>query len=160
MNYMAVIKELLDGVVYEKPVPSINHARVGKNIIDFFEDVNARTEKLYLDDKNEPIPDIVVGDLDLIVEIMSPETVKNDRFYKKDLYQRHGVKEYWIVDDEKLSVEVYWLSGKEYVLHDVFVMLQRSDTVCFRTTVNGFLGEIIDLKDIFADVYESILERS
>ena len=155
-----ITKEMLDGVLYEKSIPTINHSRVSKNIMEIFEDFNSRTEKLFLDEKNEPIPDVVVGELDLIAEIMSPETVKNDRFCKKDLYQRHGVKEYWIVDDEKLFVEVYWLSGKEYVLHDIFVMLQPSDVIWFRTMAYELFNDlIVDLRDVFADVYENVLER-
>jgi len=38
------------------------------------------------------------GAPDLLVEILSPSTSKKDQREKFDLYQRHGVREYWIVD--------------------------------------------------------------
>ena len=51
----------------------------------------------------------IYGAPDLIVEVLSPGTEKRDRGYKKDLYERCGVREYWIVDPVSLTVEVYLL---------------------------------------------------
>ena len=41
--------------------------------------------------------DNVQGAPDLVVEILSPSTANRDRTFKRSLYARHGVKEYWIV---------------------------------------------------------------
>ena len=49
----------------------------------------------------------VVAAPDLVVEILSESTEKTDRVHKKMLYERYGVREYWIVDPEQRSVEVY-----------------------------------------------------
>jgi len=49
---------------------------------------------------------------DLVIEITSPATAERDRHYKKTLYARHGVKEYWIVDPEARTVEVFALGGE------------------------------------------------
>lgn len=51
---------------------------------------------------------------DLVIEILSPSTRILDRTKKKSLYERYGVKEYWIVDPEKKLVEVYRLQGSAY----------------------------------------------
>lgn len=49
------------------------------------------------------------GAPDLIVEILSPSSLRNDRLVKLRLYQRAGVKEYWIVDPENKTVQVFLL---------------------------------------------------
>lgn len=46
------------------------------------------------------------GAPDLIIEILSPSTRRYDRVVKLDLYQRAGVREYWIVNPEDKSVSV------------------------------------------------------
>jgi Uma2 family endonuclease len=49
----------------------------------------------------------VQGAPDLVVEVLSPSTAETDRTIKLKLYARYGVKEYWIVDTEGPSAEVY-----------------------------------------------------
>ena len=47
------------------------------------------------------------GAPDLIVEILSPSSLRNDRLVKLRLYQRAGVREYWIADPENKTVQVF-----------------------------------------------------
>ncbi len=49
----------------------------------------------------------IIAAPDLVIEIVSPSTAIIDRTRKKMLYEHHGVREYWIVDSETKSVEVY-----------------------------------------------------
>jgi len=46
------------------------------------------------------------GAPDWIVEVVSPATAARDRIVKRDLYERHGVREYWVLDpdDRRLTI--------------------------------------------------------
>jgi len=50
----------------------------------------------------------------LIVEILSPATAKRDRTEKKRLYEMNGVKEYWLVDQDRREVTVFHLTERRY----------------------------------------------
>ena len=65
-----------------------------------------------LDDKEE----IVIGAPDVVIEILSKSTAGNDRGAKKDNYEKYGVREYWLVDPQNKSVEVYALMEERYKL--------------------------------------------
>ena len=51
------------------------------------------------------------GAPDLVIEILSPSTRRHDRLIKIGLYQRAGVREYWIVDPENKAVQVFLQDG-------------------------------------------------
>ena len=54
------------------------------------------------------------GAPDLVIEVLSPSTARNDRITKYSLYERAGVREYWIVDPETKIVTVHLLEGGRY----------------------------------------------
>ena len=58
----------------------------------------------------------IEGPPTLVVEVLSPGTVRIDRTVKLQLYARHGVPHYWIVDADARRVEAYSLSGDAYRL--------------------------------------------
>jgi Uma2 family endonuclease len=60
------------------------------------------------------IQDWVRGAPDLVVEVLSPTTARQDRGPKLKAYARFGVPEYWIVDPDKRAVEVYRLARTGY----------------------------------------------
>ena len=49
----------------------------------------------------------LMGAPDLVVEILSPSTASRDRGLKLRLYERQGVREYWIVDSDENTVDVW-----------------------------------------------------
>ena len=50
----------------------------------------------------------------LAIEVLSPSNVERDRIVKRVVYERNGVPEYWIVDPEARSIEVFRLEGGAY----------------------------------------------
>ena len=54
------------------------------------------------------------GAPDLIIEILSPSTQRHDRLVKYNLYQRAGVREYWIVDPAAESIQSFVLEDSRY----------------------------------------------
>jgi Uma2 family endonuclease len=80
-----------------------------------------------LDDRNGPEPDIafvrnehadrihrgrVAGPPDLAMEIVSPESVERDYEKKRKQYQRAGVPEYWIIDEEEEIILLLRLNAR------------------------------------------------
>jgi Uma2 family endonuclease len=59
----------------------------------------------------------IFGAPDPLVELVSPSSVRRDRYQKKDLYARFGVKEYWIGDPANKSLEILTLKSGRYELH-------------------------------------------
>jgi Uma2 family endonuclease len=59
----------------------------------------------------------IFGIPDLVVEMISPSSVRRDRYEKMSLYARFGVKEYWIGDPANRSLEILTLASGHYVLH-------------------------------------------
>jgi Uma2 family endonuclease len=56
------------------------------------------------------------GAPDLLVEVVSRSRPERDRLVERDLYERNGVREYWIVErDEPAGVQVLSLEGGAYV---------------------------------------------
>ena len=57
----------------------------------------------------------------MVIEILSPTSLRHDRLVKLGLYQRAGVREYWIADPAKKQVTVYSFeqeSMMEYLITD------------------------------------------
>ena len=59
----------------------------------------------------------IFGTPELLVKLISPSSVRRDRYDKKDLYARFGVKEYWIGDPANKSLEILTLKEGRYDLH-------------------------------------------
>jgi Uma2 family endonuclease len=64
-------------------------------------------------DRSKIKPSGCLGAPDLCVEILSYWTKKKDIAEKFALYERSGVREYWIVDPADQTIELYGLEGQE-----------------------------------------------
>lgn len=136
-------EELLNGEIYMMSSPTVNHSQIASNIYYAFRSyLKGKTCRafndgvdVYLTENDRVIPDAMIvcnknnikldgihGAPDLVVEVLSPGTAKNDKGYKKDLYEKSGVKEYWIIDPVPRSIEVYLLTDGKFALDEVYAL--------------------------------------
>jgi Uma2 family endonuclease len=125
------LAELIDNVVYDSPSPYSIHQSLSKIILrKLLEEVEDKGTgvvfhaplDVYLDEVSNAVqPDLIVvlknnlhiiekyGHIhdvpDLLIEILSKNNQRHDLVRKKNLYERFGVKEYWVIDpDNKHSL--------------------------------------------------------
>lgn len=156
--------ELIDGQIYDMAPPSRVHQKIVSGlhykIRAYIEQRHGACEVypapfavfLHADDKNYVEPDISVicddsklddrgcnGAPDWVVEVVSPSTQRMDYSIKLFKYRTAGVREYWIVNPMKQTVQVYSFEGEEdsaqyaftedipvYIYEDLMI---RMDTV-------------------------------
>lgn len=138
------LADVIEGRLYLSRVPFIKHQRIIGRIaiaLSAFVEDNNRGEvffsrgSVFLDEESNVVqPDIayiasenseivkedaVHGVPDLLIEVLSWENASHDRVRKKDLYEKFGVKEYWVINpDTKESIGfslkdgIYIESGK------------------------------------------------
>lgn len=125
--------QLIDGevVIGVPPIPK-HQSAVGESFFIVMTCAKARGGKaysapieVYLDEFNIYEPDVLylapdtrciieekrlVGPPDLVIEVLSPNTAKHDRQTKFHAYEKHGVREYWIIDPINAYLEVWVLA--------------------------------------------------
>jgi Uma2 family endonuclease len=143
--------ELINGEVFMSPAPSFTHQIVSGNLYDLLKAFARKNGgvalfspvDVILDRKNVFQPDLLyvakenLGIIserglnaapDLAVEIISPSNSFKDRNQKRKLYQKFGVKEYWIIDPGNLTLEIYDFSMEDtpilYLVEDGTVTSQ------------------------------------
>ena len=136
--------ELLDGDLVVVPSPRESHQRVlvtltsqldgivrgmglGHLYVAPFDVVLSDTDVvqpdlLFITSERESIitEENVRGAPDLVIEILSPSTADRDRTFKRSLYARSGVKEFWIVDPVDKMVEVLRLGEHGFELEATY----------------------------------------
>ena len=162
------IYELINGEIMRKQAPKPLHQLVAWNLtaafvtflaknpigrgffapIDVFFDKynNTQPDVLFIKSDRSFIIDLengIMGAPDLIVEIISPSSIKMNRFDKKELYKKFAVKEYWIIDPKNQTVEIHVFKDNDYTLHQ---FLEIEGVV--NSTV--MLGLDLDVKNVFS----------
>jgi len=136
-------EELIGGKVVMMAPASINHVFIAGNIYSIFGDYLRGKAcvpimdgaKVFLTEGDHFVPDMMVvcnrdkikpdgvhGAPDLVVEVLSPSTARNDKTCKKAIYAKCGVREYWLVSPGDKSVEVYRTDGTDFVFHDIYTL--------------------------------------
>ncbi|MCY7420638.1 MAG: Uma2 family endonuclease [Chitinophagaceae bacterium] len=133
--------EVIDNILYMSPAPKYTHQRlvlllarklsnhietfkIGEIFIApvdvYFEDLASAVQPdlLYVANENRGImhPDgYIYGAPDIVIEVLSSDR-KRDLVLKKGLYERAGVKEYFIADPVTRKMQLYSLNGGSYQL--------------------------------------------
>ncbi len=168
--------ELIYGVAYDMtPAPLRTHQKISGIIFNkFFNYLEGKDCEVYEapfdvrlpegDEADDDVPTVVQPDIlvvcdkskldrrgmrgapDLVVEILSEHTSKKDMTVKLDLYERHHVKEYWIVNPDGKNIMVLKLDGrsKKYKKPEVYF---AGDEL----KVGIFKDLIIKLDDVFKE---------
>ena len=83
-----------------------------------------------------------MGAPDLVIEILSPYTAAKDMKIKRDLYEQHGVREYWLVHPTDKTLMVYCLrQDKQYAKAEIYA----SQDIVESTVIEGLKIELTDL---------------
>lgn len=90
----------------------------------------------------------IEGSPDLVIEILSPSSVKRDKIDKLATYAQFNIPEYWIVDPDMETLEQHILKNNNYDLVNLF---QDDETVmsphikCIAFTMNNVMENIPDI---------------
>ncbi|MCS6969296.1 MAG: Uma2 family endonuclease, partial [Bernardetiaceae bacterium] len=130
--------ELIDSQIYLMPSPSFEHQKIVREIVRLMlNSMQLKGEVIFapfdvvLSESKVVQPDIFYitvektsqiekkcfrGAPDLVVEVVSDTSLQRDYFTKRELYERFGVTEYWIVDPAHKSVTLLELKEGKYEL--------------------------------------------
>ena len=132
--------ELWNGEIIRSPAPHPNHQEITLNFAYALKEFAAHEKlgKVYaspvdvvLTPRRVVQPDVLFiskarlgivkncidGVPDLAMEVISEHSWQRDRIEKKALYEQAGLPEYWIVDPDSETIEVFALAGGVYALH-------------------------------------------
>jgi Uma2 family endonuclease len=125
--------QVIEGDLIMSPSPNTSHqdiaGRIYRLIGNFLEkhplgETYMAPLDVFLGDVNVYQPDVlfvsnrhrsiitergIEGAPDLVVETLSPATARYDKGFKRKIYARFGVQEYWLVDPKTLTVQIYLL---------------------------------------------------
>lgn len=156
--------EIIDGYIYDLAAPSSAHQFVSGEIFRQLanylhgKSCHAYTAPfdVYLDEKTVVQPDITLicdpdkrkkdgchGAPDMVVEILSPSSAIHDLNIKKELYRKHGVREYWVVHPDYKLVQTFLLQNDAYISSATYVHPSKAK-------VNVLDDCEIDLESVFA----------
>ena len=122
--------------------------------------ISAANSKIVIDNKHSTIH----GVPDMVAEVFSRSTMKRDIGIKKDIYERNGVKEYWMIDPWRESVSVYLLRDGKYFLDEIYhnysaeelneLTDEEREEIKTEVPVNVLDGFKVKIKNIFGWYFE------
>ena len=134
--------QLINGELIMSPSPTIYHQQILTKILILLSGYVEKNNNgiilpspvdVYFEEHEAYQPDIIFisreragiikekrieGAPDLVIEILSEGTAYYDLKHKKNVYEKYGVKEYWIVDPMDRSIETYFNDGAKFNLFD------------------------------------------
>lgn len=175
--------EKINGIIYDmSPAPGYQHGIINGNIYTVIKQGLRNSICLVsmenLDYKFHPeenddylCPDIMIlcdrnhlkggvysGVPKFIVETLSPSTAKRDKSEKKDIYEKAGVEEYWIVAPQGKSIDIYYLEDGRYILEQSYILQEDKEDEHYNAEMiirlRGFPHIQMTLSDIFEGIDE------
>ncbi|MEW6363730.1 MAG: Uma2 family endonuclease [Acidobacteriota bacterium] len=161
--------EIIDGVHYMSPAPTIRHQRIVKRLVVEIElylranpggEVHVSPTDVVLSNVDVVQPDLlfvssaraavtteknIQGAPDLAVEVLSEKTRRVDEVTKRRRYEQFGVQEYWVVDPELESVRLYRMQEGRFE-RAADLTIERQDIL----STPLLPGLVIPLSKIFA----------
>ena len=136
--YLAVI---LSNFVREK---RLGNVLVAPTDVVFTEDVVVQPDILFISSKRSDIikEAAIMGSPDLVIEIVSPSSASYDTIEKREVYEKYGVKEYWLVFPQEKAVEVLAIENGVY---KEFCKARKTGIVKSKI-IEGFTAEV---KEVF-----------
>jgi len=158
--------QIIEGEVYMVPAPAPWHQEIARKLVILLNEFVERPKlgRVYfapcdviLSGEDIVQPDIffiskerehiitgrnIQGAPDLVIEILSQATAKLDKMAKMKLYERSGIKEYWLVDPDREEIEVLTLKGRSYESMGVFGIEQSFESALLE-------GLRVSLEEIF-----------
>lgn len=172
--------EKIDGVIYDmSPAPSYRHGIVDGNLYTIIKkglkDSICLVSIENLDFKYHPdinddylCPDIMIicdrkhlkggaysGTPKFIAETLSPSTAKRDKSEKKDIYEKAGVEEYWIVSPDG-HLEIYYLQENRYVLEESYILQNDKEEEHYNAEVEIHLRAFPHIRMTLQEVFEGV----
>ena len=160
--------EYINGEIIMAPTPTFRHQTVLRNIFRMLDEFVLRTKigsillsplDVVLPSGNVVQPDAffltneetesadeanrVHGAPSFLVEVLSPGSIKHDTLTKRKLYERNGVREYWIVDPKAKTIAQMIRRDEHFELTE----LAEGDTIKsvvldgFETTVGALVND-------------------
>ena len=171
--------EMINGVTCKMARPDINHVQINGNICSIFRNyLKGKSDRtfckvdVFLSKLDNVVPDVIIirnleiinktgvfGTPDLIVEVSSPPKARMLRMEKFKLYEKYGVKEYWIVNPKSKMVDVYLNKDGKLVLDNVYAIIpdyewnnlseKKKALLKFEIKVSLYDDFYVKLEDIF-----------
>ena len=172
--------EKINGIVYDmSPAPGYQHGIINGNIYAIIKQGLKNSICLVsienLDFKYHPeenddyvCPDVMLicdrkhlkgsfysGVPKFIAETLSPSTAKRDRAEKKEIYEKAGVEEYWIVSPQG-AVEIYYLEDGKYILEQSYILQDDKDEEYYNSETEICLREFPHIKMMLGEIFEGV----
>lgn len=172
--------EKINGVIYNmSPALNFRHGIVNSNlhriIANSLRNSVCRVFMENLDFKYHPninddyvCPDIMIicdrkhlkggsyyGVPKFIVETLSHSTAKRDKTEKKDIYEKAGVEEYWLVSPYG-AVEIYYLRNGKYCLEQSYMLESDKEDEDYNAETEITLRAFPDIKMELRDIFENV----
>ncbi|MBI3354322.1 MAG: Uma2 family endonuclease [Nitrospirae bacterium] len=158
--------EVMKGELIMVPAPFTIHQRILNNLsffinkyvrdkklgevlvaptdVVFADDVVVQPDILFISNKRLDIikEAAIIGSPDLVVEIVSPSSASYDTIEKREVYEKYGVKEYWLVFPQEKAVEVLAIENGIYK-----ELCKARKTGIVKSNV--IEGLIVEIKEVF-----------